>query len=153
MSKLDFDGFAIGGSLGKNMADVMSVLEMSMDYLPSNSPKHLLGIADMPSIANAVKYSVDTFDSCYPTKAARHGVLLFSSGAKIKISSSKFKQDFTSVDDSCSCWCCKNYTRAYIHHLFKAKEPSAHTLATIHNIQAMIDFMKKIREDILAGKI
>ena len=95
---------------------------------------------------------MDTFDSCYPTRAARHGIL-FNQYERIKITSSRYKSDFRPIDETCDCWTCKNYTRAYLHHLFKAKEPSALTLATIHNVAQMFaimaDLRKKIAQDII----
>lgn len=152
LSSLDFDGFAIGGSLGKTKQDLFQVLSYCQPQLPTTSAKHLLGIADIPSINEGVKYGIDTFDSCYPTRAARHSVV-FIGDDKIKLASGRYKSDFTPIDAQCSCWTCKHYTRAYIHHLFKAYEPTAITLASIHNIQAMMTKMASIREKILRDEI
>ena len=147
-----FDGMAIGGSLGKNLNDLTSILHTIHPHLPPERPRHLLGIADVPSILACLQYGMDTFDSCYPTRAARHGIL-FNQYERIKITSSRYKSDFRPIDETCDCWTCKNYTRAYLHHLFKAKEPSALTLATIHNVAQMFaimaDLRKKIAQDII----
>ena len=123
-----------------------------MPELPVHSAKHLLAIADIPSINEGVKYGIDTFDSCYPTKSARHSVV-FIGDDKIKLSSSRYKNDFTPIEKGCGCWTCINYTRAFVHHLFKAHEPSAYTLATIHNIDSMMRKMKSIREKIMRDEI
>ena len=97
-------------------------------------------------------YGIDTFDSCYPTRAARHGVVMVP-GGKIKISSGRYREDFDPIDKNCPCWTCRHYTRAYIHHLFKAYEPSAYTLATVHNVQQMMLKMASIRRSILQDAI
>lgn len=149
---MGFDGFGIGGSLGKTKEDLYEILEHCMPHIPREAPRHLLGIADIPNIDRGVLYGIDTFDSCYPTRAARHAVLLLPEG-RIKISSGRYKYDFGPIDGGCGCWTCRHYSRAYVHHLFKAYEPSAHTLATIHNVYQMMIKMRKIREGILQGKI
>ena len=152
LTNLGFDGYAIGGSLGKNRDDLIRVMAHCQDHLPTNQARHLLGIADIPSINEGVKYGIDTFDSCYPTRSARHSVG-FVGDEKIKLSSGQYKDDFRPIDANCSCWTCKNSTRAFVHHLFKAHEPSAQTLASIHNIQAMMDKMKRLRQQIMDDEI
>lgn len=147
-----FDGMAIGGSLGKELADLVGILKHLEPHLPPERPRHLLGIADIPSIDACVGYGMDTFDSCYPTRAARHGVLLTPKG-RIKITSGKYKDDFTPIDKDCRCWTCQHYTKAYLHHLFKAKEPAALTLATVHNVQQMFQYMANLRHAILADAV
>lgn len=149
---LAFDGFAIGGSLGKETADIAKVLAYTMPHLCSDTPKHLLGIADIPGITSGVGFGVDTFDSCYPMRLARHGVLLLPSG-RLKITSGKYKNDYAPIDATCPCYTCKHYSRAYLHHLFKAHEPCALQLASIHNVVAMDRIMQKIRLDIMADLI
>ncbi len=144
LAQQPFDGYAIGGSLGKNCDDILTVLQHSIPELPVHMPRHLLGIADIPSINRCVQHGLETFDSCYPSRAARHGTLLTSSG-RLKIRSSRYKNDFNKIDDNCSCWTCTHYTRAYLHHLFKTSEPCAHTLATIHNMEQMFQHMAKLR--------
>lgn len=152
LTEMGFDGYAIGGSLGKQRSDLFDVLGYCQPSLPPECAKHLLGIADIPSICEGVKYGIDTFDSCYPTRAARHSVV-FVGDEKIKLSSGKYKRDFQPIDSNCECWTCKNSTRAFVHHLFKAHEPSALTLASIHNVQAMMDKMKRIRKQIMNNEI
>ena len=153
LGDMGFDGYALGGSLGKDLHDLEKVIGYCSNALEYEKPKHLLGIADTEGIMLGVKMGLDTYDSCYPTRLARHGVLLNKRGEKIKIISSYYKEDFTPLDEDCQCHTCRSFTKAYVHHLFKAKEPSALTLATIHNLQAMADYMANIREKILNDEL
>lgn len=148
LAKLPFDGFAIGGSLGKNREEMIDMLSKLMPELPSDKPNHLLGIADLESIKEGVKLGVDTFDSSHPTRCARHG-LIFSFQGNIKILQSKYKNIFEPIDKNCDCPTCKNYTLAYIHHLFKANEMTGLSLASIHNLYFMIKLMEQYRQLIL----
>lgn len=152
LTQLPFDGFAIGGSVGKNRDEMVTMLEHTMPQLPTDKPNHLLGIGDLESIPRIVPLGVDTFDSTHPTKCARHGHLFTSEGTK-KIIRAEFKFDFSVIDPACSCHTCINFSPSYLHHLFKAKEPTAHALATIHNVAFMAKLMKQYRQDILDGKI
>lgn len=150
LASLPFDGYAIGGSLGKTRAEMVDMLTELMPQLPQDKPNHLLGIADIPSLDAIVPLGVDTFDSSYPTKSARHGHLFTSAGTLI-ISQGKFKSDLAPIDPACDCYTCRTHSRSYIHHLFKAHELTAYTLATIHNVRYMINYMSKLRSDILKG--
>ena len=141
----EFDGFAIGGSFGKTKEQMFSMLDVTLPELPPEKPIHLLGIADIPSLALAVPLGIDTFDSAYPTRSARHGSL-FTHQGNIQISKTIFKEDFTPIEEGCGCHTCRTTTRAYLHHLFKAHELSALTLATIHNLYFMISLMDNYRK-------
>jgi queuine tRNA-ribosyltransferase len=152
LTKLAFDGFAIGGSVGKNRTEMIEMLAHTLPQLPETHPNHLLGIGDLPSIEEIIPLGVDTFDSSHPTKCARHGHL-FSSQGTVKIHQTIYKNQFSPIDRACECYTCKNYTAAYLHHLFKAHEPTADTLATIHNVTFMANLMKQYREKILNGDI
>ncbi|MEX0672220.1 MAG: tRNA guanosine(34) transglycosylase Tgt [Candidatus Babeliales bacterium] len=152
LTALPFDGYAIGGSIGKTKEEMFDLLQFVFPLLPKEKPNHLLGIADLESIEACVAMGVDTFDSAYPTRAARHGAI-FTTHGQLKIKSGKYAHDFEPLDADCRCTVCKNYTRAYIHHLFKAKEASAHTLATIHNIAHMVNLMANYRKKILENEI
>ena len=147
LSDLPFDGFAIGGSVGKNLSEMIEMLTFTSSHLQKDKPSHLLGIGDLLSIEKSVPLGIDTFDSSYPTKAARHGVF-FTKEKKIKISSSENKYLFTPIEKDCSCFTCKHYNRAFLYHLFKANELSYFTLATIHNLHFMVELMKGYREKI-----
>lgn len=153
VSGLPFDGYAIGGSLGKNTEDVVKVLKYTKPYLSPHLPVHLLGIGDIATINESVSFGIDTFDSSYPNKIARHGCLLNFNKAPIKVLSNKWKNNFNPIDSDCSCYTCKNYSLSYIHHLFKAHEQTAFTLATIHNLSVMTRHMEWIRSQIKQNKI
>lgn len=152
LTALPFDGFAIGGSVGKNHNEMIDMLGYTIPQLPYEKPNHLLGIGDLPAIAEIVPLGIDTFDSSHPTKCARHGHL-FSSQGTVKITHGKHKMNFGPIDPECLCYTCKHYTASYLHHLFKAHEPIADTLATIHNVAFMVKLMKQYRQDILDDKI
>eukprot|EP00741_Cyanophora_paradoxa_P004841 tig00000836_g4697.t1 len=152
LSGLPFDGFAIGGALGKNRDELVDVLEFTMPLLPRDRPTHLLGIADEVSVERCAPHGVDTFDSCYPTRAARHGAL-FARGGRVQITRGKYATVHEPVDPECGCHTCRNYTASYINHLFKANEPAALVLATVHNVRFMVDFMADIRRRILADEM
>ncbi|MDN3504845.1 MAG: tRNA guanosine(34) transglycosylase Tgt [Rhabdochlamydiaceae bacterium] len=152
LSKLDFDGFAIGGSMGKTKAQMWYMLNGLMPHLPDDKPNHLLGIGDLESIEACIPLGIDTFDSAYPTKAARHGTLLTSQGKK-KLSSGTNALQFGPIEKGCECPTCKNYSLAYIHHLFKAKELTAMSLASIHNLYYMVEWMRKRRQMILDDEV
>jgi queuine tRNA-ribosyltransferase len=152
LTNLDFDGYAIGGSVGKNLEEMVGMLSYVMPRLPKNKPNHLLGIADIKSLSQCIGLGVDTFDSSYPTKAARHG-LLFSSLGDIRVMRGGNNMIHAAVDPECNCYTCKNYTLAYLNHLFKAHELTFYRLASIHNLFFMVGLMEKYRNKILEGQI
>ena len=152
LSQEAFDGFAIGGSMGKTKEQMFTMLQEMKPYLPSEKPNHLLGIGDLESIEHCIPLGIDTFDSSYPTRAARHEVL-FTKKGKIKITKACFSKQFTAIEEGCCCPTCQTHSAAYIHHLFKAKEASAMTLASIHNLYYMVQKMNSYREDILNDNI
>lgn len=149
---LPFNGFAIGGSMGKTKPEMVTMLSNLLPKLPPEAPNHLLGIADLESLEGCVPLGIDTFDSSYPTKAARHGTLLTRSGG-MKITRGRHSGEFMPIEEGCTCYTCQNYSRAYIHHLFKAKELTSMTLASIHNLHFMVELMKSYRTNILENKI
>lgn len=157
LTSLPFDGYAIGGSLGNGKQELKELLDWMMPLFDEgerkSKPRHLLGIADEESIRNAVARGMDTLDSCYPTRVARHGTVLTRDGS-IKIKSGRYSKDFgVKIDDKCTCSTCQHYDRSYLWHLFKANEPVAASLAAVHNIHYMNDLMSDIRQDIIDGKI
>lgn len=143
-----FDGFAIGGSLGKSKDEMISMLSNLMPHIPDGFPTHLLGIGDLPSLEEAIPLGIDTFDSSYPTKAARHGTLFTETGP-LKITKSQYKTDLSPPEPVCKCHTCKHFTKSYLNHLFASHEYTAHTLASIHNLHYMVRYMEKKREEIL----
>ncbi|QVL56301.1 MAG: tRNA-guanosine(34) transglycosylase [Simkaniaceae bacterium] len=152
LRKLPFDGFAIGGSMGKSKGEMISMLTSLLPKLPDHAPNHLLGIADLESLESCIPLGIDTFDSSYPTKAARHGTLLTREGG-MKIVRGRHSGEFQPIEAGCTCYTCQNYTRAYIHHLFKAKELISMTLASIHNLHFMVELMKNYRSNIINNLI
>ena len=152
LSSLPFDGYAIGGSLGKNHKQMFEMLSYTMPLLPKEKPNHLLGIGDLASFEECIKLGVDTFDSSHPTRCARHG-LLFTNNGTVKILNAVNKTNFEAIDNKCECFTCKNYSRAYLHHLFKAKEMTGYSLATIHNLHFMVQLFAQYRKLILEDKL
>lgn len=152
LTQRDFDGFAIGGSLGKTHAEMLEMLSYTVPLLPHNKPNHLLGIGDLLSLEHCIKLGIDTFDSSHPTRCARHG-LLFTFGGNLKILNSRNRENFNPIDKNCTCLVCQNYTVAYLHHLFKAHEMTGYTLATIHNLHFMVQLMADYRKKILDNHI
>ena len=152
LSQLPFDGYAVGGSLGKTKSEMFELLEYTMPRLPEDKPNHLLGIGDLPSLEQCIPYGIDTFDSSYPTRAARHGVV-FTRQGNIKITRGVHATEFSPIEEGCGCYTCQNYTRGYLHHLFKANELSSMTLASIHNLHYMVNLMADYRNKILEGEI
>ncbi len=150
LTRLPFDGFAIGGSMGKTKQEMMTLLEYTMPLLPEEKPNHLLGIGDLSSLEACIPLGIDTFDSSYPTKAARHGVV-FTSQGPLRIEQRANATDFGPLDPDCPCPTCTRFSKAYLHHLFKAKEQTGGMLASLHNLAFMVKKMEKMREDILAG--
>ncbi len=148
LSSLEFDGHAIGGSLGKNKDELVEVLKYTMPFLPYDNPNHLLGIGDLESLQLCIPYGIDTFDSSYPTKAARHGLLLHKN-KHIKITRRENANNHYPIDRDCTCYTCQKFTRSYLHHLFKAKELTAYSLATIHNLHFMVEMMKDYQNRIV----
>lgn len=150
LTSLPFDGFAVGGSLGKNREEMLEMLSFTMPHLPQDKPNHLLGIGDLSSIDQCIPLGIDTFDSSYPTRAARHGVLLTNQG-DLKVAKACYQNAFSPIEEGCTCNTCQNFSLAYLHHLFKAKEAVCMTLATIHNLHFMVQRMQAYREKILQG--
>lgn len=149
---LPFDGFAVGGSLGRDRDEMVGMLRNLMPLLPAERPTHLLGIADDLSVPACVGFGVDTFDSCWPTRLGRHGTLLTRRG-RIKINRAQHRNDYGPIDEACDGYVSTNYSRAYLHHLWKAHEPLVHTLLTLHNIKFMADMCAELRLRILRDEI
>lgn len=152
LSQLPFDGYAIGGSMGKTRKEMVTMLSSALPKLPEHAPNHLLGIADLTSLEACIPLGIDTFDSSYPTKVARHGTLLTHKGP-LKVMRGIYKNHFEPPSKACSCHTCEHYTLAYLHHLFKAKELSGLTLASIHNLHFMVELMIDYKNKILLDSI
>ncbi len=148
-AELPFDGYGIGGSFDKN--DLHSAVRWVNEELPEEKPRHLLGIGEPEDILFGVENGVDLFDCVAPTRNARNGTLYTKEG-KLNMMNAQFVNDFSPIEKGCQCYSCQQYTKAYISHLFRAKEMLAGTLATIHNLYFITNFVKTIREKILEDK-
>jgi queuine tRNA-ribosyltransferase len=150
-AKQDVDGYGIGGVFTAEGMDEM--LKTVCSILPEDKPRHLLGMGQEPiDLFVGAEFGCDTFDCVGPTRMARNGSLYTSDG-RINIKNAKFTHDFSSVMEGCKCECCKNYTKAYLHHLFKVDEITAKVLASIHNEHFVVSVVDKIRDSLLDGTI
>jgi len=147
LTALDFDGFAIGGSVGKSKEEMIAMLSSMLPLLPLDKPNHLLGIGDLDSIASSIPLGIDTFDSSYPTRAARHGMALTKKG-NLNLTKGENSTRLAPIEEGCSCATCRQFSVAYINHLFKAKEMTALALTTVHNLHFMVRLMEEYREKI-----
>lgn len=148
LAELDFDGFGLGGAFTKEgMAQIVSWM---CEELPEEKPRHMLGISEPDDIFACIENGADTFDCVSPARVGRNGALYLPTG-RINITNAKYKNDHTSLDESCDCYTCKNYTKAYLNHLFKTGELLANTLATIHNERFIIRLVDDIRDSIEKG--
>jgi queuine tRNA-ribosyltransferase len=145
---LSFDGYGIGGALEKQ--NLATIVGWVTDELPDDKPRHLLGISEPDDLFNAVAAGADTFDCVSPSRVARNASI-YSATGRYNITGARYKRDFTPLDAECDCYTCAHYTRAYIRHLFKAKEMLGSTLCTIHNERFVIRLVDSIRDAITAG--
>jgi queuine tRNA-ribosyltransferase len=143
-----FDGYGIGGALEKQ--NLATIVGWVTDELPVDKPRHLLGISEPDDLFAAVAAGADTFDCVSPSRVARNAAV-YSARGRYNITGARYKRDFSPIDVECDCYTCANYTRAYIHHLFKAKEMLSSTLCTIHNERFVIRLVDQIRAAITAG--
>ena len=142
--KIGFDGYAIGGtSVGEDKPTMYKMIEDAIKYLPEDKPRYLMGVGDPFDLFEGVERGVDMFDCVHPTRLARHGHA-FTKYGKINLKNAKYKEDFTPVDTSCDCECCKNYTKAYIRHLLVVEETLGQRLLSIHNLRFLIRIMEGI---------
>ncbi len=145
---------AIGGSLGGSKQQMYDVVDFTMRYLVQDRPTHLLGIGGLRDILEGVQSGVDTFDCVHPTRIARHGCALIAkpeaefAKEHINLKNKIYREDFSPIDPECDCYTCRNFTRSYLHHLFKAKESTGGLLLTIHNARFMVRWMESIRRAI-----
>ena len=146
--KMDFDGYSIGGTSIGEPKDVMyKMVSYAVKYLPDDKPRYLMGVGSVDEILDGIEKGVDMFDCVLPTRIARHGALMTSTG-RVNIRDSKYKEDFTPLDKECDCYCCKNYTKAYLRHLYVCDESFGKRLLSIHNIRFLIHMMEQAREAI-----
>lgn len=148
LSELDFDGFGIGGALDKNQLG--TIVNWVNQELPENKPRHLLGIGEPEDLFVGVENGADTFDCVAASRVARNNAVYANTG-RFNVSVSKYKNDFSPIEETCQCYTCLNYTKAYLNHLIRAKEMLAATLLTIHNEFFIVNLVAKMRTAILEG--
>ena len=145
---LDLPGYAIGGlSVGEPRELMYQVLDYSTDLLPENKPRYVMGVGTPDHLFEGVERGVDMFDCVLPTRLARNGAAMTSTG-QISIKKAEYERDFTPLDHECDCYTCRNYSRAYLRHLFKSNEIMSSMLLSYHNLYFLIDLMKNIRKAI-----
>jgi len=160
IGKLPFQGFGIGGSLGSSKEDMHNILDWTIPLLPKNKPKHLLGIGTVEDLFNAVERGIDMFDCVAPTRWARRGHVYITPEAggtkknkfRFNIENKIYEHDKKPIDKTCNCYACKNHSRSYLRHLFKASELTYFRLSSIHNLNFILRLMEKIRESIKENK-
>ena len=148
LAKMDFPGYSIGGtSIGEPKDKCFEMVEYAVKYLPENKPRYLMGVGSIDYLLGGIARGVDMFDCVLPTRLARHGALMTSTG-RVNIKNEKYKEDFTPLDPNCDCYCCKNYTKAYLRHLYVCDETFGKRLLSYHNIRFLIKIMEGARKAI-----
>ena len=149
--KLDFDGYAIGGlAVGEPAEKMYEMVDFTSDFLPENKPRYLMGVGRPENILEAIERGVDMFDCVMPTRNARNAYLFTSNGI-VNMKNQRYKNDFSVLDENCNCYTCQTFTRAYLRHLFVARELLALELASIHNLNFYINLTNTAREKIIEG--
>lgn len=151
--ELDFPGYAIGGlSVGEDRETTKRMIELVVSLLPEDRPRYLMGVGAPADILEAVCMGIDMFDSVLPTRNARNATV-FIPGGKLLLRNSEFKEDEKPIQNNCQCYTCKNFSRAYLRHLFKTREILGYRLATIHNLYYIVHFVSELRRSIIEGKL
>jgi queuine tRNA-ribosyltransferase len=150
---IGFDGYAIGGlSVGEPKADMLRVLWHTAPQLPASRPRYLMGVGTPEDLVEAVEAGVDLFDCVLPTRNARNG-WLFTRHGTVKLRNSQYRTDLLPVDESCTCYTCRNFTRSYLHHLQRVNEMLGSRLNTIHNLHYFQELMAGLRRAIEQGRL
>ncbi len=152
INSLNFDGFGIGGDLGESKESTRKILSWIIPELDEKKPRHLLGIGHPEDMELIIKEGIDTFDCIAPTHYARRGVAFIGKG-KLDLEKRIFLKDKKPIDPKCDCYVCQTYTRSYISHLMRAKEITAYSLISFHNLYFFNQYVVRIREKIRQGKI
>jgi len=150
--EIDFPGYAIGGlSVGEPRELTREIVESTLDHLPKDKPRYLMGVGTPEEIVEYANLGIDMMDCVLPTRAARHG-LLFTSEGKVSIKQARYAQDQGPLDPNCGCRVCQRYSRAYLRHLYASNEVLAQVLNTIHNLSFYLDTMQRVRHSISLGE-
>lgn len=151
ISEIDFDGYALGGlALGEPKKDEYKMIEAVKKYFPEEKPVYLMGAGNPLELLESISRGVDMFDSRFPTKNARRGTLFTSKGI-LRVTNSKFKEDFSPIDSECDCWVCKQHSKAYVRHLLMEKEGWGYRMASYHNLYFLQNLMRDARKAIIDG--
>jgi queuine tRNA-ribosyltransferase len=152
LTALDFPGYAIGGvSVGEGLDLLKQVVDYTEPFLPAHKPRYLMGVGLPEDILESIERGMDMFDCVIPTRYARSATL-FTSRGKIRLTHRRYRRDFFPVDAACDCYCCRNFTRAYLHHLYNANEILSAILAAIHNVRFYLNMVTGARKAIEGGE-
>lgn len=151
ISSIPFDGVAVGGlSVGEPHDLMYDILEETTQWMPKGKARYLMGVGTPDCLVEGVARGVDMFDCVFPTRVARNGMAMIHTG-RMNMKNKQYERDFRPIEESCGCYTCRNYTRAYIRHLYKSEELLAFRLVTIHNLYFLLQFMRDMREAIVQG--
>lgn len=149
---LPFDGIAIGGlSVGEPHALMNDILEYTTQWIPKDKARYLMGVGTADCLVEGVARGIDMFDCVFPTRVARNGMVMVRTG-RMNIKNKQYERDFRPLEEGCQCYTCRHFTRAYVRHLYKAEETLALRLLSIHNLYFLLQFMREMREAIIAGE-
>ena len=149
---LDLPGYAIGGvSVGEPGELIDHIVKLTTPFLPEDKPRYLMGVGTYREMVRAIAEGIDLFDCVIPTRLGRHGAALVR-GERWNLKNARFKEDFRPLDEFCPCYCCQNFSRAYLSHLVRAKEALGYTLLSLHNVTELISFTQRIRDAILKDR-
>jgi len=151
LTDIGFHGYAIGGlSVGEPKEDMLRILNHVGPRLPQNAPRYLMGVGTPEDLVDGVAHGIDMFDCVMPTRNARNG-WLFTRFGDIKIRNARYRADTTPLDETCGCYTCQNFSRSYLHHLFRSNEILGARLNTIHNLHYYLNLMQEMRDAIASG--
>jgi len=152
LAELDLPGYAIGGvSVGEPAEFIHQIVKATAPLLPEEKPRYLMGVGTYREMAIAIASGIDLFDCVIPTRLGRHGAVLVQ-GERWNLKNARFRRDYTQLDETCPCYTCQNFSRAYLSHLMRAREVLGYTLLSLHNVTELIRFTKRIREAILSDR-
>jgi queuine tRNA-ribosyltransferase len=150
--QLDLPGYAIGGvSVGESPHLIHQIVAFTTPLLPPEKPRYLMGVGTYQEMVKAIASGIDLFDCVIPTRFGRHGTALVQ-GSRLNLKNAQFREDFTPLDETCPCYTCQNFSRAYLNHLVKSREMLAYILLSLHNITELVRFTQRIREAILGDR-
>ncbi len=151
--ELDFPGYAIGGlSVGESKETMYRIIETTIPHLPTNKPRYLMGVGSADALIEGSIRGIDMFDCVLPTRIARHGTAMTSFG-RVVIKNQQYERDFTPLDPECDCYTCRNYTKSYLRHLFKAEEMFGQRLLSYHNVYFLLKLMEQVRQAVKEDRL